>query len=52
VKEIKKIIWATDGSKESEEALNYARFLAQRFNSEIVGTYVIPLTASNSSTSR
>lgn len=41
--EIKKIIWATDGSKESKEALNYARFLAQRFNSEIIGVYVIPM---------
>lgn len=41
--EIKKIIWATDGSKESQEALNYARFLALRFNSEIIGVYVIPM---------
>jgi nucleotide-binding universal stress UspA family protein len=41
MKEIKKIMWATDGSKESDEALNYARFFAERFNSEIVGTYVI-----------
>jgi nucleotide-binding universal stress UspA family protein len=39
--EIKKIIWASDGSQESDEALTYAGFLAQRFNSEIVGTYVI-----------
>ncbi len=39
--EIKKIIWASDGSQESDEALHYARFLAQRFDSEIVGTYVI-----------
>ncbi len=43
MREIKKIIWATDGSKESEEALNCARFLAQRFNSEIIGIYVIPM---------
>jgi nucleotide-binding universal stress UspA family protein len=42
MREIKKIIWATDGSKESEEALNYARFFAQRFNSEIIGIHVIP----------
>jgi nucleotide-binding universal stress UspA family protein len=40
---IKKIIWPTDGSKESEEALNYAKFLAQRFNSEIIGVYVIEM---------
>jgi hypothetical protein len=33
MREIKKLIWATDCSKESEEALNYARFFAQRFNS-------------------
>ena len=43
MREIKKIIWASDGSKESEEALNYAVFLAQIFNSEIVGIYVIEL---------
>jgi nucleotide-binding universal stress UspA family protein len=41
--EIKKIIWATDGSRESEEALNYARFFAQRFNSEIIGVHVIEM---------
>jgi len=43
VKEIKKIIWGTDGSKESEEALNYAVFLAKTFNSEIIGVSVIPM---------
>lgn len=43
MKEIKKIIWATDGSKDSEEALNYARFFAQRFDSEIIGIHVIPI---------
>lgn len=43
MREIKKIIWATNGSRESEEALNYARFLAQRFNSEIIGVNVIPM---------
>lgn len=43
MKEIKKIIWASDGSKESEEALNYTVFLAQRFNSEIIGVYVIEM---------
>jgi nucleotide-binding universal stress UspA family protein len=41
--EIKKIIWATDGSKESEEALRYAKFFAQRFNSEIIGIHIIPM---------
>ena len=43
MKEIKKIIWGTDGSKESEEALNYAVFLAKTFNSEIIGVSVIPM---------
>jgi nucleotide-binding universal stress UspA family protein len=41
--EIKKIIWATDDSKESGEALNYARFLAQKFDSEIIGVHVIEM---------
>ncbi|MGE5443056.1 MAG: universal stress protein, partial [Ignavibacteriales bacterium] len=40
MREIRRIIWATDGSKESEEALNYAKFFAQRFNSQIIGVYV------------
>jgi nucleotide-binding universal stress UspA family protein len=43
MREMEKIIWATDGSKESEEALNYARFFAQRFNSEIIGVHVIEM---------
>ena len=38
--EIKKILWATDGSKEAEEALNFAVFLARKFDSEITGIYV------------
>lgn len=41
--EIKNILWAFDGSKESEEALNYAIYLGQKFNSEIIGVHVIPL---------
>jgi hypothetical protein len=41
--ENKKIIWATDGSKESEEALNCARFFAQILNSEIIGVHVISM---------
>jgi nucleotide-binding universal stress UspA family protein len=43
MKEIKKIIWASDGSDESEEALNYAIFLARSFRSEITGVYVIEM---------
>ncbi|HWP90906.1 MAG TPA: universal stress protein [Thermodesulfobacteriota bacterium] len=41
--EIKKILWAFDGSKESEEALNYAIYLGQILGSEIIGIHVIPL---------
>jgi nucleotide-binding universal stress UspA family protein len=40
---MRKIVLATDGSKESEEALNYARFLAQRFGSKIIGVHVAVL---------
>jgi nucleotide-binding universal stress UspA family protein len=43
MREIKKIIWATDGSKESEGALKYAKFFAQRFNSEIIGIHIIEM---------
>src|SRR3989304_6002101 len=38
---INKILWTTDGSKEAQEALNYAKVLAKAFNSEIVGLHVI-----------
>jgi nucleotide-binding universal stress UspA family protein len=43
MREIKKIIWASDGSKESEEALNHAVFLAKQYNSEIIGMNVIEM---------
>lgn len=43
MREIKRIIWATDGSKESDEALNYARFLARQFGSQIIGVHVIEM---------
>ncbi|MER3445904.1 MAG: hypothetical protein C4291_03275 [Candidatus Dadabacteria bacterium] len=43
MRDIKKIIWATDGSKESNEALNYARFLAQKFGSKIIGVHVVEM---------
>ncbi len=39
---IDRILWAFDSSTESEEALNYAVFLAKKFNSEIEGIHVIP----------
>jgi nucleotide-binding universal stress UspA family protein len=44
LREIKKIIWATDGSRESEEALNYAVFVAKKFGSKIIGISVIPMS--------
>jgi nucleotide-binding universal stress UspA family protein len=40
---MKRIVWVTDGSKESEEALNYATFLAQKFDSKIIGVHVAVL---------
>ncbi|MGH7890384.1 MAG: universal stress protein, partial [Thermodesulfobacteriota bacterium] len=39
---IDKILWAFDSSTESEEALNYAVFLAKNFSSEIAGIHVMP----------
>lgn len=39
--DIKKILWASDGSEESEEALKYVELLASRYGSEIVGLSVI-----------
>lgn len=38
--EMKKILWASDGSKESEEALGFAVLLAKIFSSQVVGIYV------------
>ncbi|MGB7291605.1 MAG: universal stress protein [Thermodesulfobacteriota bacterium] len=40
--EIKRVLWATDGSKVSEEALKYAVFFAENFGSDIIGIHVIP----------
>jgi nucleotide-binding universal stress UspA family protein len=39
---IDKILWASDGSKDSIEALKYAELLAKRFKAEISGLFVIP----------
>jgi nucleotide-binding universal stress UspA family protein len=39
---IKKILWATDFSDESQEAFLYARHFAKTFKSEIIGLHVIP----------
>jgi len=38
--QIKKILWATDGSIEAEEALQYAVLLAKEYSAEIVGIYI------------
>lgn len=40
--EFKKVLWATDGSKVSEEALKYAVLFAENFGSDIIGIHVIP----------
>jgi len=37
---IKKIVWATDGSNEAQEALKYAVYLAKKYSAEILGIYV------------
>jgi universal stress protein A len=39
---IDKILWASDGSKDSIQTLRYAELLAKRFKSEILGLFVIP----------
>ena len=40
---MKRILWATDGSKEAERALNYAEYLATKSEAAILGVHVIPL---------
>jgi nucleotide-binding universal stress UspA family protein len=39
---IDKILWASDGSKDSIQTLRYAEILAKKFKTEILGLYVIP----------
>ncbi len=39
--EIKKILWASDGSNESEEALRYVGLFANKYGSEVIGLSVI-----------
>lgn len=39
---INKILWATDGSKESLEALKYAELLSIKYDAPIVGITVLP----------
>jgi nucleotide-binding universal stress UspA family protein len=38
---INKILWATDGSKISEDALNWAKLFAKTFGAEIIGIHVL-----------
>ena len=40
---MRKIICATDGSKEAERALGYAKYLAIKSGAEIIGVHVVPL---------
>jgi len=46
---IKKIIWASDGSKESDSALRYAAFFAEKLRAEILSLFVseihLPITS-------
>jgi nucleotide-binding universal stress UspA family protein len=39
---IDKILWASDGSKDSIQTLSYAELLAKRFKAGILGLFVIP----------
>lgn len=41
--EIKRILWATDGSGEAETALEYAKYIAGLSGADILGVHVIPL---------
>ncbi|NIT12962.1 MAG: universal stress protein [Candidatus Dadabacteria bacterium] len=38
---LRKILWATDGSKQSINALNYSKNISEKFNSKTIGMYVI-----------
>jgi nucleotide-binding universal stress UspA family protein len=38
---INKILWATDGSKVSRDALNWAKLFAKTFGTEIIGIHVL-----------
>ncbi len=40
---IKKILWATDGSSEADDALSNAKYMAELTGAEIIGAHVIPL---------
>ena len=38
---INKILWATDGSKESQGALNWAKLFAKTFGAEVIGIHIL-----------
>ena len=38
---IKKILWASDGSKESRDALRWAEILANQFGARVIGLSVL-----------
>ena len=38
---INKILWATDGSKVSQDALNWAKLFAKTFGAEIIGIHIL-----------
>jgi len=40
---LKKIIWATDGSQESDTALDYAKYIAGKSGAEVIGVHVVPM---------
>ena len=44
--DIKKIIWPSDMSGESDKSLGYARYIAKRYNSEILGVHVTHIESS------
>jgi nucleotide-binding universal stress UspA family protein len=39
---INKILWASDGSKDSTEAIKYLELIAGKFGTEIIGSYILP----------
>jgi nucleotide-binding universal stress UspA family protein len=39
--QVKRILWATDGSKESDDALTWAKFLATRFGAKVIALNVL-----------
>ncbi|MFQ5787061.1 MAG: universal stress protein [Thermodesulfobacteriota bacterium] len=38
---MERILWGADGSRESNDALNYAKLFAKAFEAEIIGIHVL-----------